>query len=192
LYASSPAGTALYVSGNVKISGGNTNPVNGGILTSDASGNAVWKASKVAFQTYNDQGGGNFGTLNYNQHTNLTFLTEEYDYSNNYSNGLFTVPVSGLYHFGAKLSMILYDLNDNIDNASITLKINRGGTIITRSHSFDQHNKNSTSSWWEFIFDFDVKLVAGDVVSLEGWQLNGAKTSVQYTGNFYGHLVFAE
>ena len=45
-------GKALEVIGNLTISGGNTNPVNGAVLTSDAVGNAVWKPRRIAFKAF--------------------------------------------------------------------------------------------------------------------------------------------
>lgn len=45
--ATSPFGTALDVNGSVRITGGNTSPGNNKVLTSDASGNAIWKESQA-------------------------------------------------------------------------------------------------------------------------------------------------
>lgn len=51
----SVGGYGLLVSGNLRLTGGNTNPSAGAVLTSvDASGNAVWKpAYKIAFSATN-------------------------------------------------------------------------------------------------------------------------------------------
>jgi hypothetical protein len=50
LYGSITSSYALETNGNVKITGGNTNPANGAVLTSDATGNAVWKGRSVGFK----------------------------------------------------------------------------------------------------------------------------------------------
>ncbi len=74
-------GTALDVEGNLKISGGNTNPSNGAVLTSDATGNAVWKNNNIGFTTGQELG----QSIPYNSFANLTFDTETFDAGNDYN-----------------------------------------------------------------------------------------------------------
>jgi len=185
-------GTALDVIGNVKISGGNTNPSKGAVLTSDAAGNAVWKNVKVAFLAKNDEYNLTRGTTSYNTSSILSFSAEEHDYSNNYSGGVFTAPVAGLYHFSAIIVFFMYDINDNIDYAAISFQVTQPGSTSNKGRSLEVYGKNSTSSWVTATVSADIKLAAGDTVSLVGSQRNSASTSVEWFGKFFGHLVFAD
>lgn len=185
-------GKALEVTGNVKISGGNTNPSAGAVLTSDASGNAVWKKTQVAFHEKNDDINTVSGTIPYNSPTKLTFSGEEYDYSNSFTNGIFTVPVTGLYHLEAIIEFSLYDINDNIDRVYIDFEVNHNGAVSSRGRSIEVYGKNSTSSWASSTVSLDTRLSAGDKVSLIGLQKNGTNGSITWYGKFFGHLVFAD
>lgn len=98
------SGKALDVNGNVKIAGGNTNPSAGAVLTSDASGNAIWKKTKIGFVGYRS----NLQNISHNSETTLA-LDEVYDgngdfnpNSASFNPNTFTAPVTGLYHFSAK------------------------------------------------------------------------------------------
>jgi hypothetical protein len=75
------SGTALDVEGNLKIAGGNTNPSDGALLTSDASGNAVWKQSKVGFISSISTP----TSLNHDTWTYITGLSEIYDAGNDFN-----------------------------------------------------------------------------------------------------------
>jgi hypothetical protein len=186
------SGKALEVVGNVKISGGNTNPTNGAVLTSDAAGNAVWKNVKVAFLAKNDEFGLASGNINNNSSATLSFSTEEHDYSSSYSAGVFTAPVAGLYHFGAAIDFSMYDINDNIDFAYISIKLTQGGNVSNKGRSITVYGKNSTSSWANTSISVDIKMAAGDKVSLAGLQRNSASANIGWYGKFFGHLVFAD
>jgi hypothetical protein len=185
-------GKALEVYGNVKISGGNTNPSAGAVLTSDASGNAVWKNQKIAFHEKNDEINTPFGSIANSSPTKLSFSAEEYDYSNNFSGTAFTAPVAGLYHLEAIIEFSMIDLNDNITNTYIDFELNHAGVITYKGRSSSVYGKNSTSSWSTSTVSVDTRLAAGDTISLTAFQKNSAGASVTWYGKFFGHLVFAD
>ncbi|MBL0054361.1 MAG: hypothetical protein IPP29_24220 [Bacteroidetes bacterium] len=115
----------------MKISGGNTTPGAGKVLTSDASGNATWQAPsatqpKVAFKAAKAT-----ASIPHNQNTNINWTSELYDLSNNFDivTKEFTVPVSGVYHFDASFYFHLSSLVYNLSEANITIQSNRNGTI---------------------------------------------------------------
>lgn len=192
LNVSSISGLALNVSGKLKIAGGNTNPSNGAVLTSDASGNAVWKNNKIAFHATNTNLG-TPGTINHAEYTDLIIGPEKYDYSNSYTDGKFTVPVSGLYYFGANISCHLEDIDDNIETVVLNLVVKRGGeTFVQKTFNISTKDNISGHSFFTDNFNQDVKLLAGDEVWLQAFQLNGADEPVSWIANFYGHLVFAD
>ncbi len=185
-------GTALDVIGNVKISGGNTNPTAGAVLTGDAAGNAVWKKIQVAFHEKNDDINTPSGTIANDAPGKLVFSGEEYDYSNSFTNGTFTAPVTGLYHLEAVVEFSLHDLNDNIDRVFLDFDVSHNGVAGYRGRSMEVYGKNSTSSWATSVISLDTKLSAGDTVSLTGYQKNGTNGAITWYGKFFGHLIFAE
>ena len=184
---SSTSGNALEVFGKLKIYGNAVNPQVGSVLTSDAEGNATWKLNRVAFRAT--------GSGSIPQYGSTAIMTgEEYDYTNsfNFTTG-FTVPVTGVYSLGgqAKFSL-LNDINDNIIQASITIRITRGSnTIVITSpdaaiFNFEDHSIASV------LLTTDIRLLAGDIVKLYAFQDNSAEVSIGWNGSFFGHLVFAE
>ncbi len=185
-------GTALEVIGNLKISGGNTNPTAGAVLTSDAAGNAVWKKTQVAFHEKNDDINTPSGTIVYDAPSKLIFSGEEYDYSNSFTNGTFTAPISGLYHLEAMVDFSLYDINDNIERVYLDFQVSHNGVIGYRGRSMEVYGKNSTSSWATSTVRIDTRLSAGDTISLIGYQKNGTNGSITWYGKFFGHLIFAD
>jgi hypothetical protein len=108
------AGKALEVEGNVKISGGNTNPGAGKVLTSDAAGNATWQDpnpnGRIGFSVRGIMGNG-ANVIARATPSKIHFEFEEADFGNNYNASLnapsstFTVPVTGLYHLSAAVTV---------------------------------------------------------------------------------------
>jgi hypothetical protein len=207
LEGNSTSGYALETSGKVKISGGNTDPAAGAVLTStDANGNAIWKIARVGFSVT----GINTNLLNIPKNTNTTIHlpVKEYDYGNNYSvysgstpsfgNSVFVPPVTGLYHFDASLS--LDGTGGSTDYLAkfpeLRLVVIRGGRIILAAkefsplvrEDFDQYTLKAELSK-------DVRLLAGDIVFLEAFHLSDGTVQIWRYGPdpyFSGHLVFAE
>ena len=143
--AMSNGGLALDVAGNVKVSGGNTNPSYGAVLTSDAGGNATWQNNRIAFRAYGTiapdfETGLNvihsstdaiaiyrykveFGQVNYN------FGNGYHGYAlNSATSNTFIAPVAGVYHFdaGIKLSE---NIVLNVKDMELTIMLQRNGQI---------------------------------------------------------------
>ncbi len=140
IYGSSTTGYALETNGKVKIAGGNTNPVNGAVLTSDSDGNAVWKNKPVGFKVTGIAA--NYQTVSRNTDSKVHFKTQEYDLGNNFitisENGntsegsVFYVPVNGLYHFDLVLNFEIEQQVINLDYTIYTkVQVIRNGNIIT-------------------------------------------------------------
>lgn len=188
-------GTALDVIGNVKISGGNTNPANGAVLTSDASGNATWKPQiKVAFEAASVQFPPHIpeATL-----TTLPFQVEVYDTGSNFNPSTaaidantFIAPVTGAYHFSARAKVSVYSSVSNIENCTISLFKN--GSSIGHSWSGGPLNK-STSSTLQMNIDQTVHLNVGDKIKVVVYQNNGGNLAASYLdASFSGYLIFAD
>lgn len=206
IYTSSSSGLALNVNGNVKISGGNTNPGEGKVLTSDASGNAIWKTNRIAFRGFN---------INTN-HTSVPdatpkkvyFAFENYDLGSGFipyelsgtppaNASTFAIPVDGIYHFDVSLTLFLD--NDYDPYTEVSLKLDRAGNISTLASSYGIESKNAIviydSKFYDLKISGDFLLFPGDKVYVEVYQNNsGSKTASITTGNtsyFNGHLVVA-
>jgi len=208
--ASSTNGLALQVNGNVKISGGNTNPSNGAVLTSDANGNAFWKENRIGFSA---QGADhNFEALTdipTNTISVVHFKTENFDYGNDYvlntsstptfGNSIFVAPKTGVYHFDAALSIIDED-GDQIDyNIWLRIRIlrvvNGNASIIFGASS--AFLRTTTGDDALATISKDIRLLAGDIVNLE---VDNTSQYAQKVGildqnsvsHFGCHLLFEE
>ena len=192
LRTSSTSGNALEVFGKLKIYGNAVFPQNGAVLTSDAEGNATWKLNQVAFRA---RGAGTISDFAY---LYLTTNVEEYDYSNgfNTANGEFTVPVTGVYSFGTHVQYSLNnDADDNIEHAEIQITVIRGGVTVsnhTLVSAFATFFNGTNFSYARSSVSGDLKLLAGDIVKLRGFQDNSADVTVSWNGTFFGHLVFPD
>ncbi len=202
LYGSSTNGYALQAVGNIKISGGNTNPANGAVLTTDAEGNAVWKNKPVGFKVSGIAAG--FETLSFNATTKVQFNTQEYDLSNNFialsENGNFTqanafyVPVNGLYHFDISMKT-LAEANLAGWPYAITLRL-----IVTRNGQNSSKatiENNNCLDYANTIGGTDLLLNSGDKVFVEiSYYKNHGSDTCTITPSengeniqFSGHLV---
>lgn len=163
-------GVALKVFGNVKISGGNTNPQNGAVLMGDAEGNAVWKFYRSAFHATNQSAtslGAKSGSMK------LQMYTETFDVSNNYSttgDSKFTAPANGIYHFFGDALVSAYHIGTFYDtpelhSATLELRVFRNGTKIN-SYTHEIKKGDRLFSFLQPRIYTDMYLRAGDTVDL--------------------------
>jgi hypothetical protein len=190
----STSGYGLVVSGNLRLTGGNTNPVEGAVLTCvDANGNAVWKPRKVAFNARQ------IGSPNIADETRTTMFlnTESFDSGNDFNiqsaatdPNTFIVPITGVYHLSASSTIFLASTTTNIANATMELWVN-GITIESYYNSISSSLSASSSNY--LFLNRTVRLVAGDKVKIVLQQSNGGGfTAEQLSSSFSGHLIFAE
>jgi len=206
--ASSTNGLALQVNGNLKISGGNTNPSNGAVLTSDASGNAVWKANRIAFRGFDING--SYLTIPSGASQQIYYAYENYDFSSGFtpfesgpkpSNAsAFAIPTDGVYHFEATTTLV-YKIDDFDAYTRVFLMLDRNGVIseLTSSNGIKCPPKVKISvqplTFYHLRTSGDFLLFPGDKVYVVVLQDNeDAATAAidKYFGDaFTGHLVVA-
>lgn len=203
LSGNSTSGYALQTNGNIKISGGNTNPSNGAVLTSDATGNAVWKNDKIAFKSKD--------ILNYpyyappsNAEWKLLFSNEQYDFQNNFTSyaggtptansGTFIAPISGLYHFDIAIKF-QSALLDDIEESYIILRKQQGLTVtdLDKTEGNYVYGSYSDVDYVNALMSTDVILQAGDKV----WVIMYHDSDLGHDASIVnaqisGHLVFAD
>ncbi len=191
----STSGYGLLSSGNLRLTGGNTNPSAGAVLTSmDANGNAVWKPRKVAFNATHTFPFTNVAPLT----TTTMFLNQEnFDAGNDFNTqdspvdpSTFIAPVSGAYAFSASVEVFLNSSVFNLNYGEIQLRIN-GNKVYTMENYNPASSIGSSSA--TVSLNTTVHLNAGDKVKIVVEQNNaGGITAQQYNPSFSGHLVFAD
>ena len=134
---SNTGGYALETVGKLKISGGNTSPGAGKVLTSDLVGNATWQkplATKVGFSV-SGQAGGGLDVIYASAWAKMSFLYEHYDPGNDYnlSNqspaSVFIAPANGFYQLNA-LAGICF-CNKYLTGGGIRFRLERNGVTST-------------------------------------------------------------
>jgi hypothetical protein len=218
LYGSSTSGYALETNGKIKIAGGNTNPANGAVLTSDAQGNATWQqpasVPKIAFRAAGIYKNINSPTINLIPSSppyspgdlvppvrkKVEFKSLGYDFGNVYSlfsgsvtdnSSTFAVPTTGLYHFDAALNFVFANVFDYLE-VEISLMLSRDGTIselVTRGSYINSVDNTSVG------LSADVTLLAGDRIFIAARQFNLVSSPSAMEDSypncyFNGHLVF--
>lgn len=206
--ASSTNGLALQVNGNVKIAGGNTNPGEGKILTSDASGNAVWKTNKIAFRGFDINQ--YYLTIPALSSQKIHYAFQNYDFGDNFTPyelsasapanaSTFVVPIDGVYHFDA--SVDLRYAEGNFDAyTDIWLMLERNGVTSELASETGKRARPSAVHANDYTFynlkvAGDFLLFPGDKVYIKVYQSNpDLLTATMLGGNdkaFTGHLVVA-
>ena len=179
-------GLALNVNGNLKITGGNTNPSNGAILTSDATGNARWQGP-VAFKARGllNTGAGNIPPGN---RIKIMFLSENHDFGNDFdiANSSFTVPQDGLYHIDARAD---WEWAQYLV-AAIELVMERNGTKFVLTNG-EWHEADGETAAPTNLISTDFILQAGDKLWIEVYQTNYF-ADYHYVDrcSFNGHLIY--
>jgi hypothetical protein len=196
----SPTGYALHTNGNLRLSGGNTNPSSGAVLTSlDANGNAAWKARKIAFCAIDARN----ENISHEVYRKIEFSTKLYDHGDGFApyagtttsgSSVYTVPVSGLYHFSSVVSLRYNTAVFNFKYSTIAIKKN--GVIVSFNMGIIFNPEYDAYS--DLLMNIDIPCVAGDKIWIEVYQSNTGSSSVTaslnnpITSRFSGHLVFAD
>ncbi len=193
----SPQAT-LDIHGSLKISGANTNPTDGAVLTSDMYGNATWKRSKIACSVTGVEPT-NMGLANsLVYHNRIHFLTESYDYGGSYvkknidSSGYgsyFLVPVSGVYHIDAAVSFV----HSGPDWVRYILGIYLSQNSIPYPAVREVYNSIGPGYVASATINADVHLTAGQRICIAIAQSNSSNGTLALTSDytyFNCHLLF--
>lgn len=165
--AANTNGTALEVSGPIKIHGPGQSPGAGKVLTSDANGNATWDnvTGNVAFRASGIPMNGSqkipLGSI-----VKVAFAIEEYDLGLNYSDiqssphSTFIAPLNGIYHF----DLSLFWNNSYQDKyATITRFMRtRGGNKVSIASMYFISEEFGTTN-----LPIDLQLLQGDMIHIE-------------------------
>jgi C1q domain len=194
-------GYGLLVSGNIRLTGGNTSPAEGAVLTStDANGNAVWKQRKVAFSAVNATN----ESIASSVIRKIEFDMTEHNIGNGFApytgtvstgSSVFTAPVTGLYNFSAGMRVIISSVSTNLE--TLRIEIVKNGTSVATAQSAPQNLPANSVAYPNI--QRDIFLQAGDKVWITIFQSNpgelSASCSVPFIPRmswFNGHLVFAD
>jgi hypothetical protein len=211
VYASSTSGLALETVGNIKISGGNTNPSEGAVLTSDANGNATWKGGKIAFRGYGTNVSLSYPSGNW---WKVYFANELYDFGNDFTAfagnvppagaSEFTVPVNGVYSFASNLFVLINGEGldvDELSQADIRIGITRGGntsyTETIPAYNIDHIDSSPSQFLIDLKITSELYLLAGDKVFVQfrhsnDDNQNAIVANYDYLTYFHGRLVVAD
>lgn len=197
----STSGYGLLTSGNLRFTGGNTNPSDGAVLTSvDANGNAVWKPNKIAFSASVAEN----QAITSNAYRKIEFSTENYDFGGGFlpytgttttASSVYTAPVAGLYHFSAGMRFYIISSIHNIDFAQIMIYKNDFAIAAV----VGAPSSNATTSSASAALSKDIYLDAGDRIHVVVLQQNdGNVSAISNNGGFLeycwftGHLVVGD
>lgn len=200
-------GYGLDIEGKVKIAGANTNPGEGKILTSDATGNAVWKTDKVGFAVRGIAPGGyaNLANTNFNK---IHFKAEDFDWGDNYKltsqvpSSTFIAPVSGLYHFDADITIAGFSiwqgiLSEELIGSSLGIWVIDNNNVSAPYQFSTNSNDDDDRQYDHHQLSVNIYLQAGNQVYLTalGRTDNATNPYLQSSESeaaFSGYLIKAE
>lgn len=195
----STSGYALLTSGNLRLTGGNTNPATGAVLTSvDANGNAVWKPNQIAFRAVSVEN----TSITQGINRKLEYSAASFNYGNGFlpyagsttaGSSVFTAPVSGVYAFEAGVAVVN---DDDLSFSEVEVSFFVNGFKTVPVYIEEEDNTSSFGLAWGSIHT-TLKLNANDKVYVSVQQFNSQDkpVSAKQMGNrnwFSGHLVFAD
>lgn len=193
LKGTSVLGYGLESVGNVKLSGGDMNPSNGAVLTSDAVGNAVWKASKIGFQaaSYAQT------PLPWFAWTDMTGLNELYDAAGNFNPGTaaadpntFIAPATGFYQVNAGFRVVYPSSVNNLKYTYMRFTVNGIGVSGFENYGVFKTGSQSVCA----LYGSDLlHLNAGDKLKVQMQQDNEGNAAVQCEKkSFSASLIYAD
>lgn len=197
-------GTALEVNGRMQIHGPGQTIGAGRVLTSDANGYATWEnaGNGVAFSANGIKGSGSDVLASNGTLSKVAFANEVYDFQGDYIdiNGAphssFVVPISGIYHFDAKVTFSYPFVTDGeFTDFKSQIQLIRTRNGVPSSLAVDENHFNrirATSS-----ISIDVPLLPGDIVhisaGISGKDNNSGSLLLQpNTAYFNGRLVLKQ
>ncbi|MCF2519418.1 C1q-like domain-containing protein [Dyadobacter sp. CY351] len=193
--AANTNGTALEVSGPIKIHGPGQSPGVGKVLTSDANGNASWDnvLGNVAFRASGIPENGS-EKIAPGSVSKVAFTIQEYDLGSNYNDvqgsphSTFIAPLNGIYHFDLTLLWSIATYDDFVTTARF-IRTRGGSKMSVSSFDFRSGNDGSISA------STDIQLIQGDMVHIEV-QNYGSKELTIWPENekshFSGRLVLKQ
>lgn len=194
----SSSGLALETVGDIKLYGGNMNPSQGAVLTSDATGKAVWKNNKVGFCARAAEN----TNIPVNTTIKVEFSNENYDLQNNFTHytgtttptsSTFTAPVAGVYSFTSQVKLNINSLTTNLRRGTLTLWINGIAYAVMEG----AENHTASSSEMSLNINTSAHLNVGDQVWITISQFNATSIVAGFFnndvwGSFAGNLLFAD
>jgi hypothetical protein len=188
-YNQNASGHALQTVGKLSFSMASMG--DGKVLTSDANGNATWKAGprhEVAFAAYGlipIAPGYNEQAYPGSTYSKIRFQNESYDLGNDLNSSVFTAPYHGIYHFDLIGKFVgTYDLAGDWYNLSFW----KDDTSENVAQLFAGHNYYGSIQ-----LSTDVILAAGQTITAKFYtnatSQNGWLYSDDHLARFTGHII---
>lgn len=179
------------IKGNVEINAGKLvikdgTQAKGRLLESDINGVGTWREN-IAFLAKN-VGVTDLSVPVGGSGVDIPFISEDYDIGNDFSGTTFTAPITGVYHFDARVT---WDQQTITAGGQMVLSLLVSGNTVSENiqHSTPAYFYTRSSS-----ISTDIKLFAGDTVKLNAFQ-NTSNTlkliATALRSSFSGRLLFS-